>query len=537
MPAIRRYDKGGGGIRLAPLLFLFCGVFAAGASATTTLPDSVAAQLRRYQVPIDDLSVYVAPVSGGAPMLALNTRVPRAPASVIKLLTALVALERLGPGYTWRTEAMLDGSLQDGVLDGDLVLKGYGDPYLTPESFWRFLRGLRERGIVRIRGDVVLDDSYLKVQPQGRGDFDGEPRRAYNALPSALSLNFQTTQFHMYPDRAAGRVRVFAYPPLANLDIANGLKLVNAPCRWGDHRPRFNISENGSGALIKLRGRYSAACPETTVARLVMDPVTHVGGAFESIWRELGGRVEGRFRQGRAPDDAAPFHTLESRSLGEVIRGMNKFSNNLMSRLLLLTLGVEHGGEPGTVTKGRAAVVAWLHEHGLAFPELVLDNGSGLSRRTRISALHMAQLLQAGYRSPYMPEFMASLAVAGVDGTMRSRFKGRSLTGRAHIKTGSLNHVSDMAGYVLDREGRRWAVVMFINHRGIRSWEGKQVQDALLEWVYKGGHGPPTPGMRMAVGPEPGCGTTAATPAAEAAAPVPALPTSGAAQLGATPQG
>lgn len=535
MPAMPRSDKGGEGIRLALLFFLFCGVFAAAASATTALPDSVVAELRRYKVPLGDLSVYVAPVGGGEPMLALNTRVPRAPASVIKLLTALVALERLGPGYTWRTEAFLDGPLQEGVLDGDLVLKGYGDPYLTPESFWRFLRGLRERGLRRIQGDVVLDESYLQVPSQERGDFDGEPRRAYNALPSALSLNFQTTQLHMYPDRSAGQVRVFAYPPLANLDIANGLKLVDAPCRWGDHRPRFDISENGSGALIKLRGRYSAACPETAVARLVMDPMSHVSGAFESIWREVGGRVEGRFRQGSAPADAAPFHTLESRSLGEAIRGMNKFSNNLMSRLLLLTLGAERGGEPGTVANGRAAVAAWLHERGLEFPELVLDNGSGLSRRTRISALHMAQLLQAGYRSPYMPEFMASLAVAGVDGTMRRRFKGKPLAGRAHIKTGSLNHVSDMAGYVLDREGRRWAVVMFINHRGIRGWEGKQVQDALLQWVYEGGHRPAGPEMRMAVGLEPGCGATAATPAAEAAAP--ALPTSGSAQLGTRPQG
>jgi D-alanyl-D-alanine carboxypeptidase/D-alanyl-D-alanine-endopeptidase (penicillin-binding protein 4) len=526
------------GIRLAPLFILFCGVFAATASATTALPDAVAAELRRYKVPTEDLSVYVAPVSGGKPMLALNTRVPRAPASVIKLLTALVALERLGPGYTWRTEALLDGELRDGVLEGDLVLKGYGDPYLTPESFWRFLRGLRERGIRRIHGDVVLDDSYFQVQPQGRGDFDGEPRRAYNALPSALSLNFQTTQLYMYPDRSAGRVRVFAYPPLANLDIANGLKLVNAPCRWGDHRPRFDISETGSGALIKLRGHYSAACPETSVARLVMDPPTHVGGAFKSIWHELGGKVEGQFRQGAAPDELSPYHTLESRSLGEAIRGMNKYSNNLMSRLLLLTLGAERGGEPGTVAKGRAAVAAWLHEHGLVFPELVLDNGSGLSRRTRISALHMARLLQAGYQSPYMPEFMASLAVAGVDGTMRSRFKGKALAGRAHIKTGSLNHVNAMAGYVLDREGRRWAVVMFINHRGIRGWEGKQVQNALLQWIYAGGHRPAPPDMRMAVGPEAGCGTAAATPGAEAAAaPVPGLPPSGAAQLGAMPQG
>jgi D-alanyl-D-alanine carboxypeptidase/D-alanyl-D-alanine-endopeptidase (penicillin-binding protein 4) len=535
MPAIRRSDKGGGGIRLAPLLILICGVFAATASATTALPDSVAAELRRYKVPIEDLSIYVAPLSGGKPMLALNTRVPRAPASVIKLLTALVALERLGPGYTWRTEAFLDGELQDGVLEGDLILKGYGDPYLTPESFWRFLRGLRERGIHRIHGDVVLDESYFQVEPQGRGDFDGKPRRAYNALPSALSLNFQTTQLIMFPDRSAGRVRVFAYPPLANLDIVNGLKLVNAPCRWRNHQPRFDISENGAGALIKVGGRYSAACPETSVARLVMTPSTHVGGAFKSIWRELGGRVEGRFRVGSAQDDMAPFHTLESRSLGEVIRGMNKYSNNLMSRLLLLTLGAEYDGEPGTVAKGRAAVAAWLHEHGLAFPELVLDNGSGLSRRTRISARNMARLLLAGYQSPYMPEFMASLAVAGVDGTMRSRFKGKALAGRAHIKTGSLNHVSDMSGYVLDREGRRWAVVMFINHRGIQSWEGKQVQDALLQWIYEGGHSPAPPDMRMAVGPEPGCDTAAATPAAEASAQV--LRPTGAAQIAAMPQG
>jgi D-alanyl-D-alanine carboxypeptidase/D-alanyl-D-alanine-endopeptidase (penicillin-binding protein 4) len=493
---------------MGPLLLLVSLLWTGSVGAASPLPNAIEQVLRRYGIPDEHVSVYVRELARVRPALAVHEQVPRNPASVIKLVTTLVALETLGPAYTWRTEAYVRGVLRNGRLDGDLILKGYGDPYLTPPAFWNLLRGLRDRGLEEIRGDLVLDNSQFEVPPEDRAAFDGKPHRVYNAIPAALSLNFQATSLHLFADAAAGEVRVFPDPPLANLRIENRLRLVKAPCRWRHLHPAVTISEGDAGATVQLHGSYATKCPEAAINRLVMDPVAHVGGAFRSLWQEMGGELAGVTRVGRVPPDAVLLHTLESRPLGEVIRGMNKYSNNLMSRLLLLTLAAEVEGAPGTVEKGKGVIAAWLHEQGLALPELVLENGSGLSRESRISAAGIGRLLAAAYDSPYMPEFMASLAVPGLDGTMRQRFDGGRLEGRAHVKTGSLDDVSALAGYVLDRKGRRWVTVILINHPGIMSWQGKQVQDVLLRWVFEDAGTAVGPAPQMAQRPGGGCATS-----------------------------
>lgn len=460
----------------------------AGASTVNSrVPDPVRAPLKRHGIPARDVSIYVRQVIGTEPAaLAINQGVARNPASVMKLLTTLATLESLGPGYTWKTEAYVQGQLRGERLKGDLYIKGYGDPYLTPEAFWSFVRALRHRGLRNVRGDLVLDDSYFTVEQTDRGGFDGRRYRAYNALPYALSLNFQATRVHLVPDSASQLVRVFSEPTLENLKIQNRLKPVSGPCRRSTSQPKFTVSDRAQGAVITLSGSYSTECDELTYTRLVMDPASHVGGAFRAMWRESRGILGGDVRRASVPEAARLFYVMPSRPLGEIIRGMNKFSNNLMSRLLFLTLGAERFEAPGTLEKGREAVTAWLEEAGLAMPELVMENGAGLSRKTRISARNVAELMRLAYQSPVMPEFMSSLSVLGVDGTLRRRLRKTPLVGRVHAKTGSLNDVNAMAGYVLDRRGRRWVFALLINHRGMVAWQGKEVQDALLRWIYDG---------------------------------------------------
>jgi len=500
-----RLHRGMVGLLIGLVSVLACAatVPAGGGAGRHEVPGPVRDRLARHHIPQRDVSIYVRRVTGPDPaVLTVNATDPRNPASVIKLLTTLATLDELGPSYSWKTKAYVDGDLRRGRLKGDLYIKGYGDPYLTPESFWSFVHALRNRGLRTVRGDLVLDDRYFAAEAGDRGDFDGRPQRAYNALPYALSLNFQATRVHLVPDRESRLVRVFSEPTLENLTIHNRLKPVSGPCRRSRAHPTFTVSDGARGAIITLSGQYSTQCDELTYTRLVMDPAAHVGGAFEAMWHDSGGILSGKLRQGAVPEGAELYYVMPSRPLGEVIRGMNKYSNNLMSRLLFLSLGAERFGPPGTLSKGRDAVAAWLEEAGLHMPELVMENGAGLSRRTRISAQHVGELLRLAYASPVMPEFMASLSVLGVDGTLRRRLRETPLAGRIHAKTGSLNDVSAMAGYVLDRAERRWIVVLLINHKGVAAWQGKQVQDALLQWVYEG----PEPailrgGVKMAAQP------------------------------------
>lgn len=466
------------------LFFWFLAVPIVGAADTkrpSTLPASVASAASRLGLKLAALSVYVREVDASEAIVEHFADTPHNPASTMKLLTTLAALEELGPSYQWKTEVYADTAVKQGRLDGNLYIKGFGDPYLVIENFWRLLRGLRATGLESIAGDLVLDQSYFAEEPGDPADFDGKSWRAYNVLPRALLVNFQTVNFRFMPERELGVVRLVAEPLPANFEVENHMRLTSERCRGWARHVGIRVVQQGEGEKMVVSGRYSANCGENEMFRVVSDPPSYIQGVFSSLWRELGGRFDGRAREGVTPPAARLLYTAHSPPLSDVIRSINKFSNNVMARQMLLTLGAARTGPPGTTDKGSQVVRDWLARHGLNFSELVLVNGAGLSRDSRISARHLAEVLLAGYRSPFMPEFMSSLPVSSLDPALKKRFSGE-LAGRMHIKTGYLNGVRGLAGYVLDRAGRRVAVVMMYNHAPARAAE--DLQDTLLNWIY-----------------------------------------------------
>jgi D-alanyl-D-alanine carboxypeptidase/D-alanyl-D-alanine-endopeptidase (penicillin-binding protein 4) len=284
-------------------------------------------------------------------------------------------------------------------------------------------------------------------------------------------------------------IRVHTDPPLANVELRNELRLVQAPCQRKHHSPTVTVFQEEGRDVIRLSGPFAAQCEADQAELLVLDPQRHAAGAVEALWRDLGGKLEGQVRVGTVPPGASLLHEVHSRPLGELVRDINKPSNNLMTRTLLLTLGAKRLGPPGTPAKGQTAVRDWLAEAGLDFPELALDNGSGLSRDAAISAQSLGRLLDYMYHRPTMPEYLASLSVVGVDGTMRKRLRGSPVKGHAHIKTGTVRGASGIAGYVLDRQGDRWVVVALMDGKTLNTWSAHAVQDALLTWVYRGAEG------------------------------------------------
>jgi D-alanyl-D-alanine carboxypeptidase/D-alanyl-D-alanine-endopeptidase (penicillin-binding protein 4) len=232
-------------------------------------------------------------------------------------------------------------------------------------------------------------------------------------------------------------------------------------------------------------GTYSASCGARDWHVAMLAPNQYAASLFRLLWTELGGTINGNAggiaREGIAPQ-GKPFASIESPTLSEVVRDINKFSNNVMARQLFLTIGAEQAGAPATTANAQRTLKAWLAKKGLDFQELVMENGSGLSRIERISAQSLNSVLLAAFRSPVMPELVASLPLIAVDGTMRRRMKSESIAGQAHIKTGSLADVRAIAGYVLDRSGRRYAVTMIVNHANAQ--QSQAAQDALLNWIY-----------------------------------------------------
>ena len=444
------------------------------------LPDTVSAALTRAKIPSAGFSAVVQEVGRQQPILAFNADTPRNPASAIKLLTTFLALETLGPTYAWKTTALAAAQPRRGVLDGDLYLKGYGDPYLVLERFWLLVREIRLRGVREIRGDVVIDNTYFDLGTARPGDFDGHPYNPYNVVPDALLVNFQSVNFMLRPDPESGRVEITADPLPANLLVRNQVQLVDGRCGGSRNRINFVVQRNGGRDEATFSGRFSRRCGEYRVARSLPNGPDYAYGLFRALWEESGGTIRGGSRVAAAPENLKTVVSVESLPLTDVITAINKYSNNVMARHLLLTLGAEQFGPPATVEKGRRAAEEALARLGLSFPELDIGNGAGLARETRISARSLVRVLLAAEDGPYGSEFESSLSLVGLDGTLRRRFRKDEFAGHMHLKSGTLNGVRAVAGYVRAPSGRAFAVAVIQNHSG---W-GDEAQEALLRWVY-----------------------------------------------------
>jgi len=417
------------------------------------------------------------------PHLAVNVAKPMNPASTMKLVTTFAAMELLGPTYTWKTEVWADGPITNGILDGSLIIRGRGDPKLNLENLWLLARHVRDRGVREVRGDLLLDRSPFEPITFDPGAFDNDPTRPYNVGPDALLANLKVVRFTFVPDAATGRAAVIPEPRLAQMDVAASVRLSGEPCGgdWED-RLRTDFQYIIGGVRVAFGGSYPAACGEKTWNASLLSANAYFEGLFRALWTELGGTLQGRVRDGTVPSGARLVFTHESPPLTEVVRDVNKFSNNVMARQVFLTIGLERSGQPASTKLSTDAINAWLAERKLELPDLVLDNGSGLSRAERITAAGMGRLLQAIYASSVMPEIMSSLPIVALDGTMRRRFRDEQLAGQAHIKTGTLSDVRAIAGYVFAASGRRYAVVFMVN--GASASQSRAAQDALLRWVY-----------------------------------------------------
>lgn len=452
------------------------GMLVGGWAQASGLPADVQAALQRAQLPPDALVVVVAPaVPGASPWVSHRAGEPVNPASTMKLVTTFAALDLLGPAHVWRTAVLTDAPVQDGVLQGHLYLKGGGDPKLVSEKLWLLMRRVQALGITRIAGDIVVDRSAFDLPPIDPGAFDGEPLRPYNAAPDALLVNFKSQVFTFVPDAGAGVARVGMEPPLAGVQWPATVPLTGGAC--GDWRAGLR-ADFADPLRPRFGGSYPAACGERSWPLAHPEPSAMALRAVQGMWQALGGRLDGQVREGLTPPQAQERIALESVPLTEVVRDVNKFSNNVMAQHLLLALA-QTPGRPATFDAARERIAQWWGQRiGPVPPAPLVDNGAGLSRDARISADALARLLQVAYVSPMMPELMASLPVSGMDGTLRRSAMGEGL---AHLKTGSLRDVQALAGYVHRPDGQRLVLVAIVNHPNARA--ARPALDALVQWA------------------------------------------------------
>ncbi|WP_407730276.1 D-alanyl-D-alanine carboxypeptidase/D-alanyl-D-alanine-endopeptidase [Pseudomonas helleri] len=463
-------------------LFLPLAFGANAAPVNATLTPKVQQALKTNKLQDDALSLVLLPLTGPGVPTVFNADVSMNPASTMKLVTTYAALEMLGPTHQWKTEFYTDGNLNNGILQGNLYLKGGGDPKLNMEKLWLLMRDLRANGVQQITGDLVLDRNFFE-QPQLPvfNDDGNDENKPFLVKPDALMVNLKALRFVARND--SGKVLVSVEPPIASIRIDNQVKAINAKQCTGD--VRYNpVTQADGSVIVTVSGQLADGCNSQTYLSL-LDHATYTAGAVRAIWKELGGSIQGQDRQASVPKGAKLLARAYSPDLAEIIRDINKYSNNTMAQQLFLSLGAQFRTDAdGDDAKAAQRVIRqWLAKKGITAPHLVMENGSGLSRAERVSAREMAQMLQAAWKSPYAAEFISSLPIAGKDGTMRKRLKTTAMNGQAHIKTGTLNTVRAISGFSRDSNGDTWAVVAILNDP--RPWGASSILDQVLLDLYR----------------------------------------------------
>ena len=498
------------GATLAALALLLASAAAAQEPAPAALPPEIARALARAGVPPENVALLVAPLapppgtvsrlpepvnpSGEAnpapapaaavpPRLSWRADAAMNPASVMKLVTTYAGLDLLGPGYFWKTRVFTQGYVRDGVLQGNLLIKGSGDPKLVHERLRELLRAVQDKGVRAVNGDILLDASVFKLPPHDAAAFDDDPLRPYNAGPHGLLVNFKALIFRFVPE-GNGRVRIESEPPMAGVEIPTEVAAATGAC--GNWRTRL-AADFSDPNRVSFAGRFPASCGEQSWGVAYADPASHAPRVIEAMWRAGGGQLTGQVRWLDKPATGQPLVTGLSLPLKDVIADINKYSNNVMAQQLFLTLSAAGDGRGGFGESRNALARWWRQRFGLRSAPLV-DNGSGLSRSERITAASLVALLQQADAGPNAAAFEQSLSIAGVDGTTRrlaARNPGSEAIGNARLKTGTLRDVTAVAGYVWGRSGQKYAVAGLINHPNAGA--ARPALDALLEWAVRDG--------------------------------------------------
>jgi len=451
-------------------IFLSSGVSAA--PSAKELPQSLASILAEQGIPINTLSLVV-------------TRTLRQPASLAKLFTTFIALDYLGPGYQWHTEIFAS----DSILDGStryLLFKGSGDPYLTKENLWFIVNELQNLGLESIEDGLYVDQSYFEANQSNSGDFDNDPLRPYNLMPSALLANFNMVDFTLVPNSATGSVDISFNTLPTSVIFDNQMKLGKGHCPNFMDSVAFNETQSNKVVTISVEGYFPEDCPKIEHELSLTNTNHYFHSIFSDFWHMSGGEFQGYIaEQEKKKNLEKPLLVYKSPPLTEIIRRTNKESNNFMSRQIFLTLGNHQQNKVATLEQSRMVVRSTLDKYGIDFEDQFIDNGSGLSRQNLVRAETLSQLLMKIYQHPLRAEFVSSLPISGIDGTIKKRFKKFPLKERMHLKTGTIDGVQGLAGYVQGLSGKEYIVVFMHNDFSEFTYKTKPFQDAFLTWVVQ----------------------------------------------------
>ncbi|HIP29151.1 MAG TPA: D-alanyl-D-alanine carboxypeptidase/D-alanyl-D-alanine-endopeptidase [Sulfurovum sp.] len=450
-------------------------------TAVYALPQSIETFIKKSTIPKKDMSIYIKEVGKqGKTIVSLNADTTRTPASVIKVMTTYAAVLKLGFDYRFPTKFYTMGRLKNGVLHGDMYIKGFGDPTLKSKDLDSIVKHLKAKGIKKITGNLIIDRSFFRVSSKNNSGFDQHTYSPYNAMPDAMMYNERISTICVIPKRNDVRKKEVD----GSYEIINKIKAVNKPCKGRYSWPGFTINNNKVIPQVILQGKISKHCRQQNICKVITKPYLSFYYALKEKLKKQGISVKGNMRLRKVPQKAKVLYTHYSQPLEKIISTTAKKSNNLFARHLLLFLGAKVYGAPSTLSKGRRAVESILkRDRALSAGLLSIDNGSGLSRTAKLSAKMLVNMYDNAYKR-YGQRWMDTLSVAGIDGTIKKRFRGTVVKNRAWMKTGTLKRTKNIGGYVRSVSGQLYEVVILVqSKRG--NWRASQLQNDILTWLVK----------------------------------------------------
>lgn len=467
---------------LSALLFLSFALFAQELPQDLALPTAVSQSLQKHQIVQDEVSIWIQRSDQNIPLVNLNGEVARNPASLMKLVTTAASLWSLGENYEWTTDFYLDALPdQNGVVQGNLYIKGGGNPFLVEEELETLIRMLRGRGLRHFTGNLVLDSQLFYLAPEEKTSLDKNIQAPYNAFPHPLMVNFSTIKLRF--ERGEQGLEAHLIPKMESWKIEPQWQEVKGACNAKNYQPILKLERNDNGyASLYVRGKVATQCDQQESIVALGEGSEQFYYWFRDLWYQNEGSFDGYGVVGSVPPQAALFMRGGSKPLREQIKLMNQNSNNVMARQLFLSMGAELLGKPGSLEQSRRALAGILQKLKLNPDAFYVDNGAGLSREARLVPSQLAALLKLMHQSSHRQAFADSLAIPGEQGTMKNRFSDNpSLQKRIRGKTGSLDQVRGFAGYVQGRSGVDYIVVIIGN--GNSAVRSRDVQDDLLRWL------------------------------------------------------
>lgn len=430
-------------------------------------------------IPKESLSISIKESkSDNKSIASLNSNKYRIPASIAKVATTYAALLELGENYRWSTKIYQDGDISNGTLNGNLIIKGFGDPSLDNKSIPQIVSYLKAKGIERISGNILIDKTYFNTCDDCSSKFDTNPSSPYNALPSALMFNENTTTLKIVQgNQIIQNIKDDSY------DIVNAITPTDEPCRGRYSWPSVSI-RYGERTKVTIGGTLSRSCNTISLTHIISKSYLSFYGSLKERLNSSGIRFDGNLLLQKTPSSAREIATIYSNTILPILAETNKKSNNLYARQIFLTLGAKCYGAPSTLEKSRKALFYILEKNKIKYASsFKLDNGCGLSRTARVTTDGLVSVLDHAYRR-YQEKWLNVLSIAGVDGTIKRRFPA-SLNRRVWMKTGTVNGVKNIVGYVIDNNGIIYTVAIIVNHRLSES-RGAALENKIITWLANG---------------------------------------------------